>query len=146
MIKTILLSALIVMAMIVLSSSQIASAKKKNEVITKDTIATDAFADGRPGLSVGTMLLACGAIAEKNDSMSLKLIPNCNDIVKYIIDYCDVHMTDSKAKQSLQVCWEKDIMDSAFYYALRHLNVDLDISGKHGKLVANRLNSEMGFR
>jgi hypothetical protein len=145
MIKTILFSSLIVIAMIALSSNQIVLAKKHSEVITKDTIATDAFADGRPGLSVGTMLLACGAIAEKNDSMSLKLIPNCNNVVKYIIDYCDVHMTDSKAKQSLQVCWEKDIMDSAFYYALRHLNSDGEISGKHGTLTANRINDELGL-
>jgi len=131
--------------MIVLSSSQIASTKKQNEVITKDTILPDS-GDGSAPITVGTLLLGCGAIADRNDRMTPKLRTVCDYFVRYVIDYCDVHMTDSKAKQSLQVCWEKDIMDSAFYYALRHLNVDLDISGKHGKLVANRLNSEMGFR
>jgi hypothetical protein len=113
-------------------------------VITKDTIATD-MTDASPGATVGTMLLGCEGIVSKNDSMAARVKPACDSTIRYVIDYCVDHMTDSMAKQSLQVCWDKDIMDSGFEYALKHLeNSSHDISGKYATVVANRINEEVG--
>jgi hypothetical protein len=66
------------MAIVVLSSNLVL-AKKHNGVITKDTVAADST-DGSKGITVGTLLLACRAITDKNDTMSLKLVPTCNDV------------------------------------------------------------------
>lgn len=113
-------------------------------VITKDTIATE-ITDGSPGMTVGTMFLGCEGIVSKNDSMAASVKPACDSTIRYVMDYCVKHMTDSMAKQSLQVCWDKDVMDSGFEYALAHLeNSSHDISGKYAIIVANRINEAVG--
>jgi hypothetical protein len=113
-------------------------------VISKDTIATD-ITDGSPGTTVGTMFLGCEGIVSKNDSMAASVKPACDSTIKYVMDYCVEHMTDSMAKQSLQVCWDKDSMDSGFEYALEHLdNSSHDIIAKQAIIVANRINEAVG--
>jgi hypothetical protein len=54
-------------------------------------------------------------------------------------DYC------TRAKQSSQVCWDDDIMNSGFEYALNYLkNPSNDIIGKMATITANRANVNLG--
>jgi len=51
---------------------------------------------------------------------------------------------DSGAKESSQICWDKDILDSAFKYALDNLETPShDISHKYTTIVANRINEDV---
>jgi hypothetical protein len=88
---------------------------------------------GVPRETMGNLILGCAAgIADKL---------TCN---LSIINYCVNHMTDSNAKQNSQICWDKDIMDSAFHYALDNLETPThDISHKYATIVANRINEDV---
>lgn len=88
---------------------------------------------GGPRETMGNLILGCAAgIADKL---------TCN---LSIINYCVNHMTDSNAKQNSQICWDKDIMDSAFHYALDNLETPThDISHKYATIVANRINEDV---
>jgi hypothetical protein len=60
--------------------------------------------------------------------------------VCYIVD----HMTYSNAKQNSQICWHKDIMNSAFKYALDNLETSShDNYNKYATIVTNRVNEDI---
>ena len=87
------------------------------------------------------MFLGCERMVSKNDITAASVKLACDSTIRYVIDYCVDHMTDNIAKQSSQICWDKDIMDSGFVYALKYLeNSNHDISKKWGTIVANRIN------
>jgi hypothetical protein len=105
------------------------------DLITKDSLGPS-LTPGGPRETMGNVIIGCAA------GTADKL--TCNLSILTVIDYCVNHMTDSNAKQNSQICWDKDIMDSAFKYALDNLETpNHDISHKYATIVANRINEDV---
>jgi hypothetical protein len=106
-----------------------------SDLITKDTLGPS-LTPGGPRETMGNLILGCAA------GTADKL--TCNLSILTVINYCVNHMTDSNAKQNSQICLDKDIMDSAFNYALDNLETpNHDISHKYATIVANRINEDV---
>jgi len=67
------------------------------------------------------MLYGCNGMVSEGSTNSKEAKPHCDVVIRYIVNYCLMHMNDTMALENHQVCWDRG-MNSGLEYAVKYLD------------------------